>query len=145
MKTNDKVCKKCRVTKSATAFTTGHRKCKKCRAIIEKGKRVDRRANGLCWYCRNPVVPGQSICEDHWWGMVGRKTSVSVEELKAVLDAQGGCCPYTGVVLEPSSMSIVDGPDKGLMWVWEPIGKMRGGVSHSSFVSLCWKVVESDS
>jgi len=72
--------------------------------------------------------------------MVGRKTGVSVEELKAVLVAQGGCCPYTGEVLGPGSMMIVDGE-----WMWEPVGKIRAGMSHSSFVSLCWKVVESDS
>jgi len=129
-----KTCKECGVVKSDSRYSGRHTICKKCRADIERRRRAERKANGLCHHCQSEAINGLSVCEEHWW-----KKFENADELKTLLAIQDNKCPYTGDHIQPGSMVLDDG-----QWVSIAVANAKGNLSKEEFVTLCYKVVLVD-
>ena len=124
-------------------------------AVQLRGKaRTDyRREKGLCLLCWRLATCG-ALCIDCWFGRVvstATGTRADLPALRALFDAQGGLCAYTGKVLVPGTNASLDhkiprsrgGPDtvENLQWVDYRINLMKNALLHDEFLVACRQVL----
>ena len=117
------------------------------------------RKKGLCYSCKEkPIAGTTSYCRRHWiaqaaWraGLRGKDQWIALE---ALLELQGGKCPYTDRVLVLGANASVDhkkprslfpdlvGSIDNLEWVDVEVNRAKRAMGREEFISLCRLIAE---
>ena len=140
--------------------------CKKCsmNGLNKNGepyiwRRKERHKQHLCVACGLPPIPHSTRwCLKHWFMKIAylRMGRTHLwEELKALADAQGYRCAYTGEVLVPGANMSLDhklpvsryleskSDIDNVHWVTYAVNRMKSDLTHEEFLRLCHQVCET--
>ena len=142
--------------KCARAVTPKEIYCVNCRDFINRSSkaiRAERVLRKLCPGCGDPPVPNRRLCQDCFVKHAARRyfgTSRNWRSLRALFDAQGGRCPYSGVALTIGVDAEIDhkiarstgGPDKieNLQWVHTYVNIMKWDLPEDEFLAFVAKI-----
>lgn len=137
------------------AAEPGHRYCAKCiatNASRNATRHAERRARGVCIRCQEPPVAA-GMCLACWFkqmATVSLKDRSRADDLRALWDAQGGRCAYTGDELAPGVNASLDhrvprsrgGADtlENLQWVTLDVNRAKNALPEETFIAMCQRV-----
>lgn len=177
-----KLCSKCQRILSVSDFNRDRNqpdgfsaRCRTCtnayhRAWYAKNRELERAAKlrqmqaridkGQCKYCCSPQLPGQRVCQHHWFSNVayhslGKASNRAAQILKDKLAEQNSRCPYTGIQLIPGQNCQIDhikpvsrfpelrhDPDN-LEWVLDIANLAKRDLTKEEFIAFCRLVTKN--
>ena len=120
-------------------------------SALQKRQRQERKSEGTCRKCGEPVVGKVLLCEHHWLQDMAQQSMGSTRFAKLLLEkltSQERRCYYTGGILVAGEASIdhlfptsrypeLRAEPSNVVWCSKEINLMKNGMTDSEFIGWC--------